>query len=67
MRLTDWQKEFRKSADFARTRARLIEQLRESKYRFSVKPEMAHVGHNLEESWGTHYCCHTCSVLGVRY
>lgn len=69
MVLSDWQREFRKSADFKRTAERIKQQLRDndSSYRFTTRPEMAHVGHSIEESYGDHYCCHTCAVLGVRY
>jgi hypothetical protein len=69
MKLTDWQKEYRKSDEFLRTADRLKAELRDndSSYRFSPRAESAHFNHIIEESYGDHYCCHTCRVLGVRY
>jgi hypothetical protein len=69
MALSEWQKEFRKSSQFENVSNRIKDDLKfnDSTYRFSVRPESAHFGHILEESYGDYYCCHTCKVLGVRY
>lgn len=70
MALTVWQKEFRNSREFADTADRLKAELKleGSAYRFSSRPLFPyHTDCVIEESYGTHYCCHTHKVLGVRY
>lgn len=67
MALSASQQEFRQSSEFADIAARVKAEVRGSAYRFTTRPESVHFEHNLEVSWGERYCCHTCSVLGVRY
>lgn len=48
--------------------ARIKREVRGSQYRYTARPIMAHADHAeaIEESYGDTYCCHRCSVIGVR-